>query len=160
MLKSRGVGLAICLVSLAFLSPRHCIAQVGQAIEFQYDGIGNRVLRFHNPSAILNKYGDTVRHDSPADTIKKATLSERDILVKAYPNPVADELIVENLSWNDKDNSTATVKIFDVAGKAILSRSFRQHKDQFSLASLVPGTYTVLYYINDRLISNWKIIKK
>ncbi len=134
-------------------------AQTGNAIIFDYDANGQRVLRHLDPAAVLNKYGDTLTRQSPPDTLRgvQGNLAGA-ILVKAYPNPTADEVIIENLSW--KDPSEAVVKIFDIAGKLIQTNRFSAPRKEFSLASVVPGVYQVHYYLNGELLTTWKIIKK
>lgn len=134
-------------------------AQQGQAILFDYDANGQRVLRHYDPNVMLAKNGDTLNHQSPPDTIIGLKgITKESILVRAYPNPVADEMIVENLSW--KEQYKAVVKIFDITGKLVTATSFVEARRQFSLASVVPGTYHVHYYLNSQLLTTWKIIKK
>ena len=126
---------------------------------YTYDGAGNRVKREYLYTIVAyNKHHE----EQPVDTLKEnfdsKSLFGKDVIIKAYPNPVADEMIVENLSW--KDGSRATVKILDITGKLLQDRSFNNAKEQFSLSGIIPGTYTVSYYLNDHLLTTWKIIKK
>lgn len=132
----------------------------GHADVFTYDAMGNRIKREYKWAIVSpkNNYHDEL----PVDTLREASNDNRfagkGILVKAYPNPVADEMIVENLSW--KDGSSATVIISDIAGRRLQAKSFRTAKEQFSLSSFVPGSYTVSYYLDNHLYTTWKIIKK
>lgn len=132
----------------------------GLADEFTYDGAGNRVKREYHITVIAPK--NNYHEEQPVDTLQEPSdnklFAGQGILVKAYPNPVADEMIVENLSW--KDGNTATVKISDIAGQLLQDKSFSTAKEQFSLSSFIPGTYTVSYFLNNHLYTTWKIIKK
>jgi hypothetical protein len=157
-MKNLFIILAISLI----ISPKISFAQVGEAIKYEYDGAGKRIKRYYDPAAVLNKHGDTLTENSPADKLirdKGISKLKDTILLKAYPNPTSDELIVENLSWKD-DFNKATVKIFDITGKLIQSRTLNEARGQFSLSSLVPGIYQVHYYLDNDLLTTWKIIKK
>jgi len=131
----------------------------GPGIEYYHDALGNRYQRKYNSQAVLNKNGDTLNHLSPPDTIQQSNDRNIDqLLIKAYPNPVADELIVENLSWDDKNK--AAVKIYDITGRLLQAKHFNSAKQNFSLAYLAQGIYQVSYYLNDRVIYTWKVVKK
>jgi hypothetical protein len=147
-------------IILLLILSTNLLAQTGQATIFSYDASGQRVLRYVEPNAVLNKFGDTLNQNSPPDTIKSGPsrqISDH-IVIKAYPNPATDEIIVENLSWQDA--SRAVVKIFDIAGKLIQSNSVNTARKQFSISSVTPGTYNVHYYLNEKLLTTWKIIKR
>jgi hypothetical protein len=121
------------------------------ADEFSYDNAGNRIKREYIYTIISPKQG------RPVDTLVQQFRKE-ELTVRAYPNPVANEMIVENLSW--KEGYKATVSINDITGKLLQTKSFNAAKEQFSLANLVPGTYTVQYYLNGKILTTWKIVKK
>lgn len=149
---------------MVFLLPLFSFAQIGEAIKFDYNGNGHRILRYHDPSAVLSKPGSDV--DNPADTVigyyKKedpsVAITEADYFVKAYPNPVHDILYVENLSW--KDGDIALYRVTDISGKNILSKQTTQAKDQILFGSaIVPGNYHVRYYVNGVFIISWQIVK-
>ena len=135
-------------------------AQTGNATIFDYDANGQRVLRYLEPLATLNKFGDTLTKESPPDTINRLLpdLNNKHIVVKAYPNPVANELIIENLTWDVEH--TATVKVFDITGKFIQSRTITTALERLPLSSVAPGTYQVHYYLDGELLTTWKIIKQ
>lgn len=131
----------------------------GWADEYTYDEVGNRIKREYKWTIIAPK--NNYHEEQTVDTLKERSDDKglsSNILVKAYPNPVADEMIVENLSW--KDNNTATVKISDITGRVLVEKNFKAAKEQFSLSSFIPGTYIVSYFLNNRSLITWKIIKK
>jgi hypothetical protein len=132
----------------------------GYADVFTYDAVGNRIKREYIWTVVSSK--NSFHEEQQVDTLKEPSdnnhFANTGIIVKAYPNPVADEMIVENLSW--KDGSKATVKITDITGRVLQEKSFNTAKEQFTLASFVTGTYIVSYYLNSHLFTTWKIIKK
>jgi hypothetical protein len=146
----------ITLIFLSFscLSTLNADAQTsGSAIEFSHDAIGNRILRHHNPSAIILKQGVTPR---PEDTSIQKFVNDQ-LVIKAYPNPVDDYITVENLSWKDGDNVVA--KLFDITGKLITTKNFSSAKSNVPFSGIAPGTYQLHYYLNGQLLTNWKIVK-
>lgn len=153
------------LFLLVFLMPIFSKAQVtGEAIKFDYDNAGQRIKRYQDLNAILNKPGRN--GEQPADTVigyyKKedplAKITESDYFVKAYPNPVKDVLYIENLSW--KEGDVAEYKLMDATGKEILSKRTTQAKDNMQFSSgITPGSYHVRYYVNNTFIISWQIVK-
>ncbi len=125
----------------------------GYSDNFTYDGAGNRVLRFYDYT-IVSKPGTT--QEQQTDTLQEH-LQTTQITVKAYPNPTSDMLVIENQNW--KPANKVKVVIFDIAGKLILAKNFLEAKENISLKNLAPGTYQVNYYLDERLLTNWQIIK-
>ncbi len=130
----------------------------GPAIKFEYDAAGQRIKRYYNPNVALNKYGDTLTQTSPPDTIKRNHLLISDIVVKAYPNPTADFVIVENFSWKDGDK--AEILLYDITGKFITKHVVNQHKESISFGGLAAGMYQLHYYLNNNLLTTWRIVRK
>jgi hypothetical protein len=128
---------------------------MGEGIVFEYDNVGNRIVRkFELMTIIARKQGI----EEPVDTlIESFNNDKKNIIVRSYPNPVADNLIVENLSWNDNDH--ATVRLYDIAGKLIYTKNITQSKDNIPFTVIAYGTYHVHYYLNGKLLTTWKIIK-
>ncbi|MEZ5017575.1 MAG: T9SS type A sorting domain-containing protein [Flavipsychrobacter sp.] len=148
----------ILLISM-ILSPLLSFAQVtGPGIEYTYDAAGFRVKRDYNIAAVLQKPGKD--NGQQADTIigvfKNKELFNQEF-VRAYPNPASDFLFVENISW--EEGNTASIQLLDITGKVILSKTTNESRNQISLNAIVPGTYNVNYYLNDRKVISWKIIK-
>ena len=161
--------LFILLFSCATLVSTGLFAQIGQAPPpvsghadvFTYDGSGNRIKREYIITIIAPKQNNEEEH--AVDTLRQqfdngpGNLKDK-ILVKAYPNPVADQMIVENLSW--KDGYKATIKIYDIAGKQVQVKPVDKAKEYFWLSSYAPGVYQVHYYLDGALLTTWKIVKK
>lgn len=135
---------------------------MGMATLFEYDAAGNRVERRTEPFTIISPKPGKDNEEEKVDTLtqefdKNIMHRNEGIVIKAYPNPVSNMLIIENLSWNEKNN--ITIMLFDVAGKHILTKSTHSAKEQIPFSSVAPGTYQVHYYLDNKLLTNWKIIK-
>lgn len=139
-------------------------AQNGPGIVFRHNlASGYREVREFDHAASLAKPGkdstgqqaDTVIGYFPEDDNEKVLNSR--IFVRAYPNPVQDILIVENLSW--KEGSNATLKIYDVSGKVIMEKTTVQPKETIQMKTLPPGNYYVKYYTNFTFLTTLKITK-
>ncbi|MBL7683828.1 MAG: T9SS type A sorting domain-containing protein [Flavipsychrobacter sp.] len=136
-------------------------AQTGPGIEYHYLN-GFRIKREYNPNATLQKNGVT-EDGQQADTVdiisreNQGNESIEKLYARAYPNPVKDILIIENLSW--QDNDIADIELSDVSGKIIIKKHLTQSKEQVTLNNLIPGTYNAKYYVNNQYIVTWKIIK-
>jgi len=132
----------------------------GMATLFDYNADGTRKERRTEPYTIISpKPG---RGGEPVDTLtqefdKNILNSDKEIIVRAYPNPVTNMLIVENLTWNNTNN--IVIKLFDITGKHLLSKTTTSAKEQIPFSNYPPGAYHVHYYRNEKLLTDWKIIK-
>ena len=85
------------------------------------------------------------------------TANPQNDVVKMYPNPTTDFLIIES-----KDQTISFVEIYNIHGQKITERQVENtHKIEFSISDLVTGTYAVI--IKDsfgRIISKQKIVKQ
>lgn len=145
-------------LSLFFLVSNDVSAQIynGPAIEFQHDAAGNRVLRKYNASAtIVYKQGNN--SENPVDTSIQHIVESK-LVIQAYPNPVDDYITVENLTW--VDGKTATIKLFDITGKLISTKVTKSSKENIPFSVVTPGIYQLHYYLNNQLVTNWKVVKK
>lgn len=125
--------------------------------DFTYDGAGNRIKRQVNYGIVTPKPGKGLIDTLVEEIQPEESLTNRSIKVKAYPNPVKDLLVIENLNW--LDNSNVLVKLYDMTGKLITSKAYQSSKESLSLKGLASGTYNVYYYLNNELLTQWKIIK-
>jgi len=133
------------LLLLFFLSISAYGQSTGEANVFTYDGAGQRIQRRFELSWSIR----AVLPDSSNDAF--------DVTIKAYPNPTADYVIVENPGWQDEDK--AVVKVYDISGKLISTSNFTQYKDNVPFKGLPPATYQLHYYMHNKLIASWKIVK-
>lgn len=151
----------ILFVAIAMATPSLTYAQTiwGQGIEYRYNGAGFRELRYYDPNTIIKqKPGGS--SEQQADTVIGLQQYKDNVekeFVRAYPNPVIDNLFIENLYW--KDGSQASVKVLDVTGKLLLSKPLLSAKEQIDLRNLIPGSYNVNYFINNEYVISWKIVK-
>lgn len=74
--------------------------------------------------------------------------------IKAYPNPVKD---VFNIAAEGKIKS---VKVFDIAGKQLLTKDLNEVKSQIDFSKLTSGVYVVTIVLEDGTISSTKVIKE
>ncbi len=142
------------LLSLFCILDTHAQAVYGEANLFDYDNVGNRILRQYDANTIINLRQAPTGLEQPQDTVLQKIAA---ITVKAYPNPVSEMLIVENLSWSGKNH--ATLKVYDIAGKFIYSKESSTAKENIPFGSVAAGTYSLLYYIDGKLLTQWKIVK-
>lgn len=151
----------IILLLILLVTTSICHAQIGPGIVFDYDAAGYRIKRYYDHAATLAKPGKDntgQRIDTIIGVFKnEGNLNVDKTFVKAYPNPITDILIVENMSWIE--GSTATMKISDISGKEILEKTTTLPKEIIRLEMLTPGTYNLRYYINDVYIVSWQIVK-
>ncbi len=85
-------------------------------------------------------------------------LSDYGIIVKVYPNPVPDILVIENQST---DLSRLTLRLFDVTGKMLESKQLKENKEDFNMQIYKQGNYLLKIYTEDDLpVQSFKIIKK
>ncbi|MCK5814954.1 MAG: T9SS type A sorting domain-containing protein [Flavobacteriaceae bacterium] len=76
--------------------------------------------------------------------------------VKVYPNPTVDKV---NLSFTEVIN--AEVRVFDLTGRAILSKHFNDVKTSIDLSRYNIGTYLLhVYDLDNARVITYKIIKK
>lgn len=152
------ITVSLSLIAVLYSNKSYC--QMGEAIEFHYDNAGNRIARVYNPWTALNKYGDTLTHTTPPDTItnRDNRFLKDDVIVRAYPNPTTNFLIIENLSWKLDDR--AEVHLYDISGKLITIDTITQAKENFPLGDIAAGSYHVHYYLNGKLLTSWKIVRQ
>lgn len=83
--------------------------------------------------------------------------TEKTINIKAYPNPISDELIVE---FTNKDFEKLNYVLIDALGRVVLSNSFEKDKTTINTSQLSKGFYN-LNIINEdgNKIKSLKIIK-
>ncbi len=85
-------------------------------------------------------------------------LSDYGIMVKVYPNPVPDILIIENKNTELKD---ITLRLFDISGKMLIDKSVSEKKEDLNMQIYKPGNYLLkIYTENDLPVQYFKIIKK
>ncbi len=128
------------------------------AVRFYYDAVGERIVRKMKPICIgtdcpvdlsapkLGLPEDTTRNSAPGTTE-----------IEAYPNPVLQELCVNNHTWKEGDK--ASVVVYDVNGRVVVKKDLTQAKDNLPFRELTPGAYMVQYYLSGAPMQEWKIIK-
>ncbi len=74
--------------------------------------------------------------------------------IKAYPNPVKDIFNIEAPS------KIKTVKVYDVAGKQILTKDLSEAKSQIDFSRFSAGIYVVTTLLENGTSTSTKVIKK
>lgn len=144
----------ILFISISLSNVRAQTPIYGEAILFSYDAMGNRQIREYHQNEIINLKPNKNQNNN-VDTAYK--IVDNTIIVKAYPNPVADELNIQNFNWDD--NSKVFVELFDATGKLILQDHVIKPIFQVHFSGLASGSYFVNYIINNESLVTWKIIK-
>jgi hypothetical protein len=84
-------------------------------------------------------------------------LAQNDVVIKAYPNPVVDELQIQYLGLH---TDQIEVSIFDLNGKLLLKDELRYFKQQIDVSLLNSGTYILKISQGKQLIHQEKLIKR
>ena len=91
-------------------------------------------------------------------TLNIASLAVSDVNkadnIKAYPNPVKDVLKLEAAG------TIKSVKVFDTAGKQIMTKELNEAKSQIDLSKLGTGVYVVTTTLADGTTTSTKVIKE
>ncbi len=74
--------------------------------------------------------------------------------IKSYPNPVKDIFNIE------AQGKIKTVKVYDVAGKQILTKDLNEAKSQIDFSKFGAGVYVVTTLLEDGTSTSTKVIKK
>lgn len=142
---------------IAILFSLACEAQTinDYAHLYGHDLNGNRVSRKHMITLIQAKRGG-----KEVDTLHETFGAEKkdEFKIVVYPNPTASAVIVESLSWIDNQN--ANVKIYDMSGKYLTEKTLTSAKEILYLGTFAAGMYQMQYFLNNKLVTTWKIVKK
>ncbi|MEY4894852.1 MAG: hypothetical protein RL751_1674 [Bacteroidota bacterium] len=84
-------------------------------------------------------------------------LAQNDVVIKAYPNPVVDELQIQYLGLH---TDQIEVSIFDLNGKLLLKDELRYFKQHIDVSLLNSGTYILKISQGKQLIHQEKLIKR
>ncbi|MEY4485743.1 MAG: hypothetical protein RL440_274 [Bacteroidota bacterium] len=84
-------------------------------------------------------------------------LAQNDVVIKAYPNPVVDELQIQYLGLH---TDQIEVSIFDLNGKLLLKDELRYFKQLIDVSLLNSGTYILKISQGKQLIHQEKLIKR
>ena len=116
-----------------------------------YDDEDIDVLNLPNP-CIGGSYGQAEDYSVNVTTL--AVSEVRKANIKAYPNPVRD---IFNIEAQAKIKS---VKVYDVAGKQILTKDLNDVKSQIDFSRFGAGVYVVTTLLEDGTSTSTKVIKK
>lgn len=129
------------------------------AVRFYYDNSGKRFLRKMGDICIgegcpFEEPPLPFKGVPPKDSANGGTAMDN---IVAYPNPVTEELSVDNRTW--KDGSVATFIVYDMNGKVVIKKELTEAKGSVQFHGLAPGTYMAQYYINGTPLQEWKIVR-
>ena len=118
-----------------------------QTIAFNYDAIGNRILRDKATNAVMQS-----RSYEPVSTITKLP----DITVSVYPNPVSD---IMNVTISNYDIlSDAELLIYNSYGVLLNKSRIYDSATQLNIAHMPTGLYFIKVRISDK-VDTFNIIK-
>lgn len=78
------------------------------------------------------------------------------IEVSVFPNPATD---IVKLKILQKEPRNYSYSIFDLSGKNLINKSFSKSEIEISLGFLLPSTYILKIYDENRELKTFKIIK-
>ena len=78
------------------------------------------------------------------------------LAVSAYPNPTTDFLA---LSVNNFNNSKLYFKLYDMNGKLLENKSIEGNETSIAMGNLIPATYFLKVFNNQKELKTFKIIK-
>ncbi len=129
-------------------------AQSGPGIVFEYDAAGNRILReFRNPTPY--KPGKEQPVDTLNDKIKLNDIESEIVNLRAYPNPVKDYFVVENLSL--KESQSVQIDVYDNNGKLLERIKTTSSVNRIQFNQYSSGIYYVHYILNAAAVRTWKV---
>ncbi len=97
-------------------------------------------------------------HQSNLTVNAVGLLSDYGIIVKVYPNPVPDILVIETQSIKFEN---ITLRLFDITGKMLISKPLTGNKEDFNMQIYKQGNYLLKIYTNNDLpVQSFKIIKE
>jgi hypothetical protein len=127
-----------------------CGFNVQSQVTYGYDAAGNRISR----TIIFGQLRNAQQKDQET-TVYSEQL--KDLKIRIYPNPTHGLLKVEIL--NMKEDQFATVFLYDLFGKLILSRDKILNSIELDISNNVSGTYILQIFAGESK-TEWKIIKK
>lgn len=120
---------------------------------YVYDANGNRV----QASVVY------LSISAPSKAINDRLMNENDVLseIRVLPNPTKGNLSIEvlNISKEDLNYSTNSIKVWDIQGRVIITLSSINEINSIDLSNYPNGIYIVRLSIKD-IVKNYKIIKE
>ncbi len=94
------------------------------------------------------KSGETIIHVGNLTGVTTYHQNE----IKAYPNPVAEQLFVES-------DEPGNIIIIDLSGRILLQKEMNGYKEEIDVSDYLPGTY-FLKFVSDEQKTTAIFIKK
>jgi hypothetical protein len=130
-----------------------------QTVKFTYDSNGNRTSMVLIPVQLKSGTINFPILDPDKLALsqnQKEPIPEGQPFVKIYPNPTKGILKIE--IFNYKDESSTSLKLFDLSGVELISLNKLNPNFDLNLSLKNNGVYILKIMIDD-LMFNWKIIK-
>jgi hypothetical protein len=121
------------------------------SVSYGYDAAGNRISR----TIVFSQLRNAVLETQEETPVYSEVLKELEIRI--YPNPTDGLLKVEILNMEEKQS--ATVSLYSLSGKLILSRDRISGSTELDISSHATGTYILRIFAGESR-TEWKIIKK
>ena len=87
-----------------------------------------------------------------------SVISDKNMKVKVYPNPVRSIL---NIEFNGAASSTKVIDIFSVNGRAVITQHTSENLAQIDFKQLNSGTYFIkIADANGKLLFSGKVVKE
>ena len=82
------------------------------------------------------------------------------LLVSVYPNPTTNVLNVNIEASSTRNTQSMSYQLFDITGKLLESNALDGNKTSIVMSHLVPASYFIKVYRNQKELKTFKIIKK
>lgn len=152
------------LVLIVLVSLNTCLLP-GQAIHYDYDNSGNRLIRYiilQKLGNILGKSVNTTSKNSFNDFTENSKMDDfeeklEEMTIRIYPNPTHGQLAVVISGMGS--NETAEYQLFSQAGQLLNTK--RKNGNEFIVdMEKYPGGMYILRLMIKGKISQWKILKE
>ena len=153
---------------LLFALPLFCMAQNSLERYYDYDEVGNRVLRYAlelnstsslSPDSTLTyKEAEELQPVEPLNSLTPEYFVETiaQVEIKIYPNPTTENITLEIV--NMEHLQTGIFKLYSLTGQLLQEHTVHSATTNISLANLPKGAYMLKVKINNRT-EEWKVIK-
>ncbi len=99
-----------------------------------------KVVPFGSAFNATNCYKLTVQLGTASSQEMSVPMFNENTLVKLYPNPANETL---NISTSTELNDESTYKVYDMAGRILISDKFVINPQSIDISTLVPGAYLI-----------------
>ena len=149
----------ITVIFILCMNIIHCSAQNSRTFLFEYDNMGNRVVRYMTPPpSMMSESNQNQDNKTNADStnIKKLT-TDGIYSLKIYPNPTKGNININVEKY--KRGSKIIFKLYDVNNRLMYNLESSNAYTAIDISSLSVGVY-YLKVVIENSCNNYMIIKE